>query len=97
MGGLAGGRCGVGLVLVDVSARRQAEAKVRRLNGELEARVVERTRALEFEVGERRRAEEGQRTETERLAAVIATQYDIVTIERDVDRVMELVCRRAQG
>lgn len=36
----------------DITARKDAEAEVRRLNGELEARVVERTSQLEAAIGE---------------------------------------------
>lgn len=87
---------GVGIVLVDVSARRRAEDDVRRINDELEQRVRQRTEALELEIAERRRAEEGQRSEAARLAGIIATQHAVVAAERDIDQVMALVCQHAQ-
>jgi signal transduction histidine kinase len=87
---------GVGIVLVDVTARRRAEDQVRRMNQELESRVCERTRALETEIAERRRAEDGQRREAARLAAIIATQHAVVAAERDTEQVMAQVCQHAQ-
>jgi PAS domain S-box-containing protein len=44
-------------MFTDITERKQAEAEVRRLNHELEARVVERTVHLEQEIAERVRAE----------------------------------------
>jgi len=70
----------LGAAIVTSSVDRQAEAAVRRLNEELEHRVVERTsqleavnQALRTEAAERERAEEAVRRSEEHLRLVIDT------------------------
>jgi PAS domain S-box-containing protein len=71
---------GVVLVCIDITARRQAEAELRRARDELEQRVVERTEALstanvqlQAEIAERARLEEER---AELLRQLVTTQED---------------------
>jgi PAS domain S-box-containing protein len=66
----------------DITARKQAEAEVLRLNQELEARVIERTAHLEHQIAERMRAE----AEVKELNATLAEQAQYLA---EVNRELE--------
>lgn len=81
-------------VVINISERKQAEEEVRRLNADLEQRVIERTHALsqtnaalQTEVAERRRTEEALR-ESRRFIENVANTipdllyvYDIIAMQ----------------
>jgi two-component system CheB/CheR fusion protein len=87
-------------VLVDLAGRKAAEAEVRLLNADLEARVRERTHeleqanaALELEVQERRSAEQALRASEERFRHLADAIPHIVWIS-DNDGRLEYLNRR---
>lgn len=69
-------------MFTDITERKQAEAEVRRLNQELEARVAERTAHLEQEIAERVRAE----TEVKALNVTLAEQAEhLVEVNQELE------------
>ena len=73
-----------------------AEDALRQEKRRLSMLVDRRVADLEAEVAERRRAEEALRQDSERFSAIIATQYDIATAERDLTAMMDLIVGRSQ-
>ncbi|MGH7450206.1 MAG: PAS domain S-box protein [bacterium] len=74
-------------VVIDVTARKRAEEEVRKLNAELEQRVIERTalldatvRNLQNEIAQRARAEEALRKNEARFRSLIENASDIISI-----------------
>jgi len=80
-----GGRLAVQVVVVDMSARKQAEEAMRRAYAEIELRVQERTlslqesnRRLEREVAERQRVEEALRQSERKYRVLIESLSEVV-------------------
>jgi PAS domain S-box-containing protein len=69
-------------MFTDITARKQVEAEVRRLNEELEGRVAERTLHLQQEIAERVRAEQA----IKELNATLAQQAEhLVTVNKELE------------
>ncbi len=60
----------------DITRRKEAEAKLTRLNEELEKRVERRTQALRSEIAERKRSEQALRESEERYRTVADHTHD---------------------
>lgn len=73
-----------------------AEDVLRQEKRRLSMLVDRRVADLEAEVAERRRAEEALRLDGERFSAIIATQFDIATADRDLPAMMDLIVGRSQ-
>ena len=89
----------LGLSIVDSIFRQRLKSE-ETLQGEkrwLSMLVDRRVADLETEVAERKRAEDALRLDGERFSAIIATQYDIATAERDLPAIMELIVARTQS
>ena len=89
----------LGLSIVDSIFRQRLKSE-ETLQGEkrrLSMLVDRRVADLETEVAERKRAENALRLDGERFSAIIATQYDIATAERDLPAIMELIVARTQS
>ncbi|MGL5098408.1 MAG: PAS domain-containing protein, partial [Planctomycetia bacterium] len=67
----AGRVVGMGVAVLEVTERREAEDRIRRFNDELEVLVAERTAQLEREAEGRRRSEVAQTRLAERLALLL--------------------------
>ncbi len=76
--------------------RLQSEEALEREKRRLSMLVDRRVADLETEVAERTRAEDALRQDGERFSAIIATQYDIATADRDSLAVMDLIVARTQ-
>jgi PAS domain S-box-containing protein len=72
------GRPSIVLLLRDVTEKRRLADELRRLNAELELRVVERTRQLEREVAEHRRAEESLTRSERRYRELVQSANSII-------------------
>ena len=102
MGGLALAlslNLALGLSLVDGIFRRRlnSEEALEREKRRLSMLVDRRVADLETEVAERKRAEDALRLDGERFSAIIATQYEIATAERDLPAIMDLIVARTQS
>ena len=89
----------LGLSIVDSIFRQRlkSEEVLEREKRRLSMLVDRRVADLETEVAERKRAEDALRLDGERFSAIIATQYDIATAERDLPAIMELIVARTQS
>ena len=76
-----------------LKSEKVLEGEKRRLTMLVDRRVVD----LETEVADRKRAEDALRLDGERFSAIIATQHDIATAERDLPAMMELIVARTQS
>ena len=89
----------LGLSIVDsifrarLKSEEVLESEKRRLTMLVDRRVAD----LETEVADRKRAEDALRQDGERFSAIIATQYDIATAERDLPAIMDLIVARTQS
>ena len=89
----------LGLSVVDsifrtrLKSEQALEGEKRRLSMLVDRRVAD----LETEVAERKRAEDTLRLDAERFSAIIATQSEIATAERDLPAVMDLIVSRTQS
>jgi PAS domain S-box-containing protein len=75
-------------VITDITARKQAEARIKKLNEELEKRVVGRTKQLqavieelENEIIDRKRAEEALKKSEEQFRAIFNAAHDSIFIK----------------
>ncbi len=87
----------------DVDDNKRVQADLQTAHDTLEARVQERTAQLAWandvlleEIAERTRFAEDARQQTERMAAIIATQQDVATAGLDLQGVLTLICERTQ-
>ncbi len=64
----------------EVEKRGKAEAEVRRLNADLEQRVIERTTKLEEEVAERKRVEKTLRESEQRFRTLVEKSSDAIAL-----------------
>lgn len=77
----------------EITSRRQAEDALRRLNEDLEDRVLERTAVMEHELQERRRIETALRDNEKRTRAIIESVVDGIIVA-DAQGIIE-TCNRA--
>ncbi len=75
-----------------LKSEQALEGEKRRLSMLVDRRVAD----LETEVAERKRAEDALRLDGERFSAIIATQAEIATAERDLPAIMDLIVSRTQ-
>ena len=89
----------LGLSVVDsiFRARLKSEEALHGEKRRLTMLVDRRVADLETEVAERKRAEDALRQDGDRFSAIIATQYDIATAERDLPAIMDLIVARTQS
>jgi len=80
----------------ELTLRKQAEKEIRRLNAELEQRVIERTAQLEetnkelrSEIAERKRAEEALRDSEERLQSLFKTMAEGVVLSASDGQIVQ--------
>ncbi|MGI4787230.1 MAG: diguanylate cyclase domain-containing protein [Janthinobacterium lividum] len=81
-----------GIFRVRLKTEEALHSEKRRLSMLVDRRVAD----LETEVADRKRAEDALRLDGERFSAIIATQYDIATAERDLPAIMDLIVARTQ-
>ncbi len=81
-------------VISDITTRRDAEEAIRKLNEELEQRVIERTRQLEVvveelegEIIERKRVEDALKENEEKFSAITITATDAVILMNDKGKI----------
>lgn len=88
---------------VDITSRKHAERALQESHEKLDQRIRERTEelakanaTLRREIADRKRAESALRAEADRLAALIAVQFEIAREELDLEKVMQLIANRTR-
>ncbi len=88
---------GLGVVDSIFRQRLKSEHSLENEKRQLSMLVDRRVADLETEVAERKRAEDALRLDGERFSAIIATQSEIATAERDLPAIMDLIVTRTQA
>lgn len=76
--------------LIEVTARRNAEEALKKLNQELDQRIRERTAALENEICERRRAESSLRESEQKFRLLFEESQDAIFFASLQDRLLDI-------